>query len=326
MGKNRAALVGLGVLAAMLSGCTDSAAGQAEPATPESDGELRTVRVATLPLADTGVIWAAEEAGLFAEHGFDVEVIPTQGGAQAIPAMLSGDIDFTLGQPFSAMRADIQNLGVVIVGNMSDTFLEGDDIVSVVASADSGVSSAEQLAGKRVGVNSIGSALDVTVMRAVDDAGGDSSTIEFVEVAMPDAQAQLDAGNIDAAVLGDPFTAIAVASGGSIVLSPFQETIPGLSIQVVMAPTALAEDDPEVVSGFAAAMREALVWSGDNDDLVQEALVENLDVTAEVAATLRLSDFNSEVSRDDLQALAQMAVDYGVFERLPDFDRLIRIP
>lgn len=323
MGRKTVAFAGLGVIAALMTGCTDSAAGQADPTT---DGELRTVRVAALPLADTGVIWAAQEAGVFARHGLDVEVVPTQGGAQSVPAMLSGDIEFTLGQPFSAMRADLQDLGVVIVGNMSDTYPEGDDIVQLVASADSGITSVTDLEGTRIGVNSIGSALDVTVMRALDDAGGDSSSIEFVEVAMPDAPAQLEAGNIDAAVLGDPFSTAVVGQGGRVVLSPFQATIPGLSVQVLMAPTTLLDEDPKLVADFAAAVRESLAWAGENEDLVHAALAENLGVPADVAATLRLSDFNSEVSRDDLEALAQIAVDYGVFERLPDFDRLIRIP
>jgi NitT/TauT family transport system substrate-binding protein len=223
------------------------------------------------------------------------------------------------------MRADLQDLGIVIVCNFADSYVEGDDIAVVVAPAGTDIASVADLAGKRIGVNSIGSAGDVTTMRAVDEAGADSSTIEFIEVGMPDAQAQLEAGNIDAAILTDPFTAAIVAEGGSIVLSPYQAAIPGLSTQVVMTTSRLLDEDAEFVSEFTAALNEAITWAEENEDAVSAALADELGVPVEVAETLRHSDFSSEVSRDDLEALAQIAVDYGVFERLPDFDRLIQV-
>ena len=74
---------------------------------------MTTVRVAALPIAETGALWGAIEEGIFEDHGLEVEIVPAQGGAQAIPALLSGDIQFAIGQPFGPIRADLQDLGVV---------------------------------------------------------------------------------------------------------------------------------------------------------------------------------------------------------------------
>ena len=71
--------------------------------------------------------------------GLDVEIVPAQGGAQAIPALLSGDIQFAIGQPFGPFRADIQDLGVVVVSNYASSLAEGDDVNAVVSLADSGI-------------------------------------------------------------------------------------------------------------------------------------------------------------------------------------------
>ena len=74
-------LATLGVLAAAalaLSGCTDSAA-PSSTATGDAGsepGELTKVRVAALPIAETGALWGAIEEGIFEEHGLEIEVVP----------------------------------------------------------------------------------------------------------------------------------------------------------------------------------------------------------------------------------------------------------
>jgi len=172
-------LVTLGVLAAAalaLSGCTDSAADPESTSTSTGDaggsGELTAVRVAALPIAETGALWAAIDEGIFEEHGLDIEVVPAQGGANAIPALLSGDIQFAIGQPFGPIRADQQDLGVVIVGNYANSLADETDVNAVVALGDSGIMRPADLAGKKVSVNTIGAAVVLHGLADRQVAGG----------------------------------------------------------------------------------------------------------------------------------------------------------
>ena len=254
--KKSFAVVGILAAAAIaLSGCTDSAA---DPTTAPTDdsaaGEVTKVRVAALPIAETGALWAAIDEGIFADHGLEIEVVPAQGGANAIPALLSGDIQFAIGQPFGPIRADAQDLGVVIVGDYANSLAEGTDVNAVVALADSGITRPADLAGKKVSVNTIGAAGDLTIRKAVQDDGGDPSTIEFVEVAFPDVPAQLAAGTMDAAWAPDPFRGIVVGGGGTSVVQPYQATIPGLSVLTNITTQKLIDEDPDLVAAYSAAM------------------------------------------------------------------------
>lgn len=324
--KKALSVVALGAAAVLaLSGCTDSgAAPTSAPTEDAGSGELRPVRVAALPIAETGALWAAMEEGIFEDHGIEVEVVPAQGGAQAIPALLSGDIQFAIGQPFGPFRADLQNLGVVIIGDYADSLEDGKDVNAVVSLADSGITDPADLAGKRVAVNSLGAAGDVTIMKAVEDAGGDPTTIEFVEVAFPDAQAQLEAGNIDAAWVPDPFMSNVVNDGGNIVVHPYQATIPGLSVLTTITTQELMDSDPELVADFAAAMTEALDWAADNEDAVRAAISTNMEIPEEAAAGITLPTFTSELEVSNLEELAALAVEFGVLDAEPDFDRLVQ--
>jgi len=322
-------LAALGLLAAAtlaLAGCTDSAAGpSAAPSSSESGAaELQKIRVAALPIAETGALWAAIDEGIFAEHGLEVEVVPAQGGAQAIPALLSGDIQFAIGQPFGPIRADLQDLGVVIIGDYANSLATGTDVNAVVAQGDAGITSAKDLTGKKVSVNSLGAAGDLTIRAAVDADGGDSSTIEFIEVAFPDVKAQLEAGTIDAGWVPDPFRGMIVGAGGVSVVSPYQAVIPGLTVLTNITTQKLMDEDPELVAAYSEAMAEALEFADSNEDAVRAAIAKGLDIPAEAAAGITLPAFTFDLDVDNVKKLADLAVQYEYIETLPDFDRLIQ--
>ncbi|MEV8273402.1 ABC transporter substrate-binding protein [Microbacterium sp. NPDC077184] len=324
-------LAALGVLAAAalaLSGCTDSAAAPsgAAPTSDAGDGatETQSIRVAALPIAESGALWAAIDEGIFAEYGLDVEVVPAQGGANAIPALLSGDIQFAIGQPFGPIRADQQDLGIVIVGNYANSLAEGDDVNGVVALADAGITRPADLAGKTVSVNTLGAAGDLTIRKAVDDDGGDSSTIEFVEVPFPDVPAQLEAGTMDAAWAPDPFRGIVVGGGGVQVMAPYQVTIPGLTVLTNITTQALLDEDPELVAAYSQAMSEALEWAASNEDAVRAAIATNLDIPEEAAAGITLPTFTWDLDGAGIEELGDLAVEYAYIETAPDYATLIQ--
>ena len=137
----------LAAAALALTGCTDSGASPIRPRhrrTTPASGELTPVRVAALPIAETGALWGAIDEGIFEDHGLEVEIVPAQGGAQAIPALLSGDIQFAIGQPFGPIRADLQDLGIVVIGNYAELARRGKDVNAVVSLADSGITTPER--------------------------------------------------------------------------------------------------------------------------------------------------------------------------------------
>lgn len=321
----------IAALAALtLAACSSTPESTSSPSDDPTGGsaapqeETFEVRVAALPIAETGALWAAIDAGIFEDHGVEVEIVPAQGGALAIPALLGGDIDFAIGQPFGTFRAAEQDLGVAIIGNYANSLDSGMDVNGVVTTADSGIEGPADLERKRVSVNSLGAAGDVTIMQAVEDAGGDPTTIEFVEVAFPDVPAQLEAGNIDAAWAPDPFMSQVVGGGGSIVVHPYQATIPGLSVLTNITSQANLDDRPEMVAAFSAAMTEALAWASENEDAVRAAIATNLEIPEEAAAGITLPEFTAEIDPADLESLAQIAVDHGVLTSMPEVSAIVQ--
>lgn len=292
---------------------------EADPTEPE----VRQITIGALPISETAPLWAAVEAGVFTEHGFDVTVQPIQGGAQAMPALLNGDVDFLVGQPFGAMRASLQGLDVKIIANYAESYATGDDINAVVSAPGSDITRPADLAGKRVSVNSLGAAGDLTIMEAVAADGGDPSTIEFVEVAFPDAQAQLEANNIDASWVPEPFVSMIVGAGGAKVVYPYQATLPGLPTLMVQTTGAKVTEDAALVADFRAALTAVFEWAKDNDDALRQSLVTEMSLPEPAAAGLPLPHFTTTVDSAVIQGLSDLAITHKFFDAAPDLAALI---
>lgn len=335
--KKSLGIVGVVAAAALLlTGCTDSAAPPAGTSTSTGgtgDVEQFTVNVAALPIAETAAIWAGIEEGIFEEHGLTLNILPAAGGAQAVPSLLSGDIDFAIGSPVSAIKASLAGEEVRIIGDYADGNPIGEtDPNSVVASAASGITDWAGLSGKKVGTNSPGAHGNLGILEAVAADGGDPSTVEFVIVqgGFPAMPALLESGELDAAWMPDPFRGMATGAGGVELGYPWQagglEEISGLSNLTIQR---VIDEKPKMVEQWLAAIEDTVAFAEANEDKVFEALAANLDVPLEAAQATVLSTFNSSTDLDRLQALIDAGLKYGsappylFWDESPDLDVLV---
>lgn len=320
-----------------LAGCTDSGAPPASSPQPSEGGAAEvqefTVNVAALPIAETGAIWAAIDAGIFEEHGLTLNILPAAGGAQAVPSLLSGDIDFAIGSPVSAIKASLAGEPVRIIGDYADGNPEGEtDANSVVAGANSGITSWKDLSGKKVGTNSPGAHGNLSILEAVRLDGGDPNTVEFVIVqgGFPAMPALLESGELDAAWVPDPFRGMAEAAGGTDIGFPWQAGglagISGLSNITIQK---VIDEKPEMVKQWVAAIDDTVAYAEANPDKVFEAIATNLDIPLEAAQGITLATFNGATNLDRLEALINAGITYGAappflfWDESPNLDELV---
>ena len=304
------------ITALVATGC---AGGGAEPeqSSPDELTEMTKISVATLPIAPSAALLAGIEEGIFEKHMLDVELSSGQGAGAILPAVSTGQLNFAIGQPLPIILAASKGIDVKIVTNYSASFAEGDDINCVVA-LDEGIESPKDLEGKRVAVNTVKAAGDLTIMEAIELDGGDPSKVEWVEIGFPDMQAQLVSETIDAAWLPEPFLSKTIAEGGHLVTYNYQDTIPGLTTLVGFTSGAYADENPAIVQAFKDALDETTQFAKDNVDAARATLPDFLGMPEAAAANLRMEDFGPELNVDTLEQLATLMVKYDMIEEEPD--------
>ncbi|MEL5991562.1 ABC transporter substrate-binding protein [Microbacterium phosphatis] len=296
----------------------------ADTAPAEGGGELTPITVGLLTIAPAAAVQYGVDEGIFEAHGLDVTVQIAQGGAAMLPAVSTGQIDFGVGNPLSVLTAASQGVDVRIASGYSFSLAEGDDINAVVARADDGIESWKDLSGRSVSVNAVKTQGDLTIGESVEKDGGDPSTVEYIEIAFPDALAQLDGGNVDAVWIPEPFLSIALADPDkyTVVGYPNQNAIPGLPTMVTFTSGAVAEDT-ELVENWRAAVAETLEAATDDREGFGQTIAEFTGMPEAAAANLRLERLDAELDPQLITDLSDLAQKFTFLESAPDLDTVI---
>jgi NitT/TauT family transport system substrate-binding protein len=312
----------LGIAAASvlaLAACASEAPTTGEA--PNAD-KPTAITVGVIPIVDTAPIWLGVEKGFFSDEGLDVTVQPTTGGAASVPGVVAGSYDFAFGNYVSGMVANDQGLALKYVTNGNST-AGNPDFGAVVVAGDSDIESPADLSGKTVSVNNLSNIGDTTIRTVVDDDGGDSSTIKFVEVAFPDAEAALSNNQVDAAWILSPFLNSAVANGARVITYNFSDFDPGLDVSGYFTTLDTYKNKPELVKAFQTAMNKSLEYADSHPDEVKQIVTTYTKMTMDQLDAMVLPKFNTEFNRDAMTKLGKAAASYGTLKAEPNLDELL---
>ncbi|SJM62069.1 ABC-type nitrate/sulfonate/bicarbonate transport systems periplasmic components-like protein [Actinomycetales bacterium JB111] len=322
----RTALAGVAALALALSACgggDDDSDDSGESGSDSADGDLTSITVGMIPISDVIPLYMGVEAGIFEEHGLDVELVAAQGGAAIIPAVLSGEYEFGYSNIVSLLIAHDTGLGIQVVSNGStSTNVAGDDVTEVAAT-DESLQSISDLEGHTVAVNALNNFADTTIRAAMEAAGADPDTVEFVELPYPSMPAAIEAGDVDAAWTTEPFRTEILQAGGHIVASPMLDLADTPDSAYYFSSTELVESDPDLVESFVAALHESFELAMSDEEATRQAVIDFTDMDPDVAAEIAMSQFLPEINREGLEALAGAALNYGTISAEPDYDTFL---
>lgn len=327
--KTRAAAVGAMALALTLSGCASgSVDGSASTAATSGSAGLIKVNYGLFPSSTVAALQVAIDKGYFEKQGIDLKLVVGAGSSAAqLPALATGELDFMLASPVTALTATTQGLDVRIVDGVTQNDPKTvEDSTAVVVGAKSTIKSARDLEGKKVSVNALGSIGEIGIREAVAKDGGDPAKVTFVQLSFPEVAAQIEAGQIDAGMAGSPFMQQVVAKGGRVVSDFIHDTGLGANELVTISSGKLVDSNTDLVKRFTAATKEALPFLTANNDLVRAAMPAALGTDPAAAAKVQLSLYNPDVSKETIQLFADLLVKYGIVSTKPDVDKVIWKP
>jgi NitT/TauT family transport system substrate-binding protein len=327
MKRHLAKILAVSALTAIaLTGCGSGSVTGQDGTSPgaTTGGDVKNITVGVLSIAPSVAVQYGMDEGIFEDHGLKIELQTGQGGAAMLPAVSTGTMNFSVGNPLSVMLAVDKGLDMKIVTGFSNSKAEGEDINGVVAAKASGISSFGDLQDKTVAVNTLKTQGDLTIMESAAKAGADPAKIKFVEMPFPDMQAQLDRGSVDAIWLPEPFLTRALADSKNVLVgSPNQEAIPGLPTMVSFTSGNFAQQNPDTIKAFKEAMKETLEKAEQNPDAVRALLPKFMNMDAAVAKNLKMESYDAEVPTGILSELGSLMVKYNYVTNKPNVEAMI---
>ncbi len=253
-------------------------------------------------VTDFASVFVAAEEGYFKKRNLDVELkfIPLN---STIPAALQSD-SLQIGGPTPSvfLQAVDGGLDLVVVagGGVTSKSITG---FGLVARAGSGIKSAKDCVGKKIGVPGLGAFLHVTFRAWLKANGVDYKQVNFVEASFPQHGDLLRGGSLDAVVTADPFMSRITDSGAGYVASFYSTFLPeGNHTILYAAKRDWARANPAATKAFRDAVIEAAAFivQPKNDAAVRASIGKYIKLPPEVLAKTQISPPGPTVSEKQL--------------------------
>lgn len=324
----RRVTVALLTVAALTLGACGGDGGRSEPENGGQAGGTATVKLAFVPLASMLPVWIAEEQGFFGGHGIRLEnVSGAEESPTGVPLVMSGQANVALITPTGLVQAAQENLPVQALTGLTrvGTTEERDDSGMVVQKA-SPIQDLGDLSGKRVALTSLNSSPQWTVQSAIEQAGGDPESVEYIQSPLSAMQGLLESGEVDAAAIPDPLLPGALAGGKLRLLArPNHLVQGGRPALLLFSSKEWISGNAETAQRFRAAIEEAATFIEDpaNNDTVRTILGQRTEIPAEFVDQVHLNEFSTELTQEDFAAILDFMSTWAGPQKEPDLAKLL---
>ncbi len=282
--------------------------------------EKTKIKLGLLPILDVASVHVAISKGYFKQEGLEVEPVIVQGGAAAIPSLISGDIDITFGNWVSFFAAETKGVakGVDGLKLINDGYQAKPEMFLILTGADSPIKSPKELAGKTIAINTFKNIAELTAKATLEANNVDPNSVTFKELPFPDMQAALTNKQVDAVFMVEPFISKAQRAIGAItVLDAASGPTDGIPVAGYGTTGKFAKENPTTVAAFQRAMAKGQRDAADRPT-VEPLLVEYAKVDKETASLVHFGEFPTTLDATRLQRVATLMKTYGLLEK--DFD------
>lgn len=200
-----ALLLALGVVICAACNSSTSTFGSGRP--------LENLTLGTSKIDLSSLIWIAKERGYFADQCLDITFKLYESGHLAVKDLLAGDLDLATATEFATVRGFMKRPDLRIV-----SILDRSEDQRLIARKDRGVTEVSDLRGKRIGLaEGSSSEYYLHIMAILNDVP--LSELEIVNLLPSEQVKAITEGEIDAALVWQPFAAAAERGLGANAVS-----------------------------------------------------------------------------------------------------------
>lgn len=271
--------------------------GNREPAEETSRGTIAITYVKS-PLNVPSIVEREQHifADAFRELGYEVSYSELTTGPEQTQALASGDIQFLYAVGAASVilsAAGGADIRIISAYSRSPQAFR-------LFSKDGSITSPEDLKGKKI-AGPKGTILHELLVAYLKSANMTEADIEFLSMGIPDSQAALAGGSVDAALLAGP-TAYNMEKEGYPVVTD-GEGLTEATI-VVAVSGAYAEAHPDEVETFLQAQKTVLDYMKTNEKAAMEATAAETELSMEAVEEMYpMYDFDMTIRDSDIEAM-----------------------
>lgn len=263
------------------------------------------------------------------DEGTTVKWTAFNAGPAEQEALFSGNIDIGYIGPVPAITANSKSLGDVVI--LSGATKGG---AVLVKRSGTDINSVKDLANKNVAIPQIGNTQHLCLLDLLEQNGLKPTTeggnVTISAVANADVANTMERGDIDAALVPEPWGATLLSQGAELVLDYDEVFLEGkYDVAVVVVRKEFLENNPELVEKFLEAHNLATERINSDTDSSLEIINKELDeatgkslsesIIKEAFSRIGVS---TEINKDSISKFAKISQNQEFIEEIPEDDAL----
>lgn len=273
-----------------------------------------TLHVAANPADDITPLIYAKQSGLFEKVGLDVQLQRLTSAAGLPAAVASGVYDIGKTSIVSLFAARDRGLPFTIIAPAG--IIDGKLPVSgFIAANASTIAKGRDFNGKVVSVVALHDIGWLALNAWVDQHGGNSTTLQYVELPMSTALAAIEQRRVFAAEIANPLLAEALAAGNVRLFRPFSSIAPSLLLSGWFTTADWANQHREAVKLFAQVLAQAAAYTNAHTSETAALLAEISSIPLAVIEHMPRIANGTRVNESQIQPVIDAAVKYKLIKQ-----------
>jgi NitT/TauT family transport system substrate-binding protein len=269
---------------------------------------LATIRFGTTAVESYALAIYAQEAGFFKTQGLDAEITAFNGGGAVMTALVGGSLDYGCANWGAISNAHVKSIPVSVIsaGGIYST----DSPTTILAGAkNSTYKTGKDLNGKTVAVSTLKDLQQASVMKWVDVTGGDSSTLKFLEIPIPEIPPALNSNRIDAGIVLEPILT-ATKNDIRIIGKCYDPIAKRLMICAQLGMTDYLNRNAAQTRKVTAALNAAALWANANHDKAGEILTRVAKIPLATISAMNRSVYSDKLELATIQPVIDASAEY----------------
>lgn len=262
--------------------------------------EMTTLKINRSPVGTFQGLFIAEEQGYFAERGIKLDIHVGASPDGALAELMSGTSDLAMTGAVPLVAGVANGLPVVATLNTQE---QGTlPTMGLLAPADGGIKSIENLRGKKIGLPGITSPQGLALLLELEKFGMTADDVELVNLPFPGVLSAIESGAVDAGVPAGLFYTLGV-QGGMTVFPEVFENLHRSPAVLFAANKMWAEENADIIAKFNEAMSLAYEYGNAHPEDIRRIDAEKTKMPPSFIETRDIAPFVGEfgVSEWDLQ-------------------------
>jgi NitT/TauT family transport system substrate-binding protein len=251
--------------------------------------------------------------GFFKRAGLDARVSAMPSAGAIVAAAMGGSLDIVPTNCVTMAQAYSKGLPLYFVAPGA-VYSSREPTTELAVAVDSPFRTPKDLNGKRVAVLSLGGFLQIAVQNWLDQNGGDSKSVTFLELPSPEIVPALQSKRVDAAGLPEPFLTGA-RDQVRFVAAPYSSVGKSLLLTAWVANRSWVDANPAAVQKFIVGMRSAADWANKNRKASAAILAKYTRVPLEIIESMRRDPFALRPDTATIQPIIDVCAKYNLIPR-----------